>query len=148
MRLFFDNEGGKYPSNRTQYVGRILNANSIAGDENFIRIVVSDQNVIDFLKSWEEDMSKSPVNVTIRKTIYLMDDTNSTTACVSSYIKNLKKDGRWWSSGPIDGAYEVRLIPKYIDFLGKSKADLLKSIMVVGNRDNKINQILDGETNV
>jgi hypothetical protein len=139
MRLFFDDNGGKYPNKNVQYVGRIEGANSIAGDENFIRIVVSDQNVIDFLKSWNEDN---------KKTIYLMYDTNSTTACVSSHIKNLQKDCGWCSIKAIEGAYEVRLMPKRIEFLGSFDKKLLKSIMLRDNRDNKINKILDDKTDV
>lgn len=149
MRLFFDNKCGKVPSDKTtHYVGMIINANSIAGSENFIRIVMSDPNTIKFFRSWVEEMSNSPIDVTIRKTIYLMDDINSTTASVSSYIKDFQKDCGWWSSKPIKGAYEVKLIPKYIDYIGSFDRELFKSIMVKDGRDNKINQILDGEADV
>jgi hypothetical protein len=143
MRLFFDNSCGESPSKKTtHYVGEIVKVNSIAGDENYIRIVMTDQIVIDFFKSWVEEISKSPVDVNIKKTIFLIDDANSI-ASISSCIKDFKRDCGWWNSKSIEGAYEVKIIPNYIDEISIFDKELFKSIMIMDIRDKRINKILD-----
>lgn len=129
-------------------VCEIDKVNLVANDkENYVSIVISDDDSKLFFKDWLEFYSKQPANIFDEKELYIYDnDIKEVFLVEDAYISQILKSHTDWFGNKFDNKFEVRLgYTNYEEKKLRSDPEFLKYSNIYKSyiRNKKINQIIN-----